>query len=270
MDVEGGPELVVEGGHFVAPGDVGFDYFRGAVFSWGWREVALVVFEFHEGGVHCFDVAEGCFAVGDRGGFGRLLAHFVLGVWSLDVEEWAWSLGVAEGDLAERAFHDEGLVLGSSFCGLDCASDLLLHALDVVIATSRMMSAASIPVATTGLKEVSLRELIQWLTGSTSRRSANLRIDLVIKSPSPNCSSLPMSLSTPPVAVSNCCSWIRVMKFLSCGDIRPLFLLSRKILWLRLARLASSARYASRSSGGMDIICCACVMGGPLYDGPRP
>lgn len=103
------------------------------------------------------------------------------GVRTLDVKKRSWCLGVAKGNLAERAFHDERLVLGAGFGGFHSTRNLLLHSLHVVVAASRVMATAAVAVPAARLKEVGLSELVQRLARTTARRSPDLSIHLIVE-----------------------------------------------------------------------------------------
>jgi len=73
------------------------------------------------------------------------------------------------------------LVLRSRFRRFHCTSDLLFHPLHMVVAASRVVSAASIAVSAAGLKEVGLSELVQWLTRTAAWRTSDLGEDLIVE-----------------------------------------------------------------------------------------
>jgi hypothetical protein len=123
------------------------------------------------------NVAESGLAIGRL----RCLSRSCFGISTLDVKKRTWCLGVAEGNLAKRTFHNERLVLRTSFGGLYSACDLLLHALNMVISASWMMTTTSIAIAAASLEEVGLSKLVQWLARSTARWASDLSIHLVVE-----------------------------------------------------------------------------------------
>lgn len=57
-----------------------------------------------------------------------------------DVKKRLWSLGVAEGNLAQTALDDELLVLGLELRRFNRTLDLLLHSLHMVVAIDMLPS----------------------------------------------------------------------------------------------------------------------------------
>ena len=177
-DLEFVPQLLIELCILGLPIQVGTNKSWVNLISERWWLNAVVVFHVHKSIVNILDIAKDSLAV-VTSNVGVLGLLAVLAIVALDVEQWLWSLRVAEGDFSQASLNDKLLVLWLILGSLDGTLNLLLHSLHVVVATSCLSSHAS--VSSPGLEEVGLGKVAQWLTRMLSWSSAELVVNLIVE-----------------------------------------------------------------------------------------